>query len=101
MSGIVSLLRVMTIFSKHFVTIGVSATGQKSLRHVTVLFFGMCTVMVDLKQMDRGLQEGRDQFNKSVNTSASSDEQTLIAYAEMLSWPATFRCSLQSLTHIQ
>lgn len=48
--GMVVLMCVITILSKHFVTTGVSAMERKSFKQVTVLLFGRGTLVVDIKE---------------------------------------------------
>lgn len=64
---------VMTIHSKTFIPIGVSAVGRLSLRPVTVDFFCRGTMVVHLKQTVMVVW-ARDRLKMSVNTSNSSEE---------------------------
>ncbi len=75
----------MMILSKHFIAIGVSAAGCKSLRQAALLFLGSRRMVVLFKQV--GIVTC---VTDSLNISASAADQVLSTRTVMLSGPADF-----------
>lgn len=81
MSGMVYLIWVIIILSKHLTTVEVSTMGRQSFKQVMLFFIGKehnddggrqaCTVVTDHWE--------RDNFKMPVRTSVSSEEHTLKA----------------------